>query len=614
MVKKILIAGFIVRVFCGAVLFHPDIKSQYFHAQFLSKGVTDIYSFVESSKSELPYTDTFNYPPLTYILLGGWYSIANQISQHSIQSWINDWSNDSQKDNYQLFSNLLLLKFPYFLSDVLVIILLLKFFTKASKNIAFLWAFNPLLLYGVYAVGQFDIIPALCLLTSLILFSRNKPIWAGVILAIATGIKGYPLLVAPIFILGNKSMKSRLSFTLAYIFTVLLIFTPFINNKSFLASQASAGLITRLLEVNMFNVPLIIPAIVVVLISLFFKYGKKNIFIYSASLSTLVLVLASIKFHGQWGVWVAGLMIPFLVRSKFLTLTFTVWVLFFFAYIFTLPDTYVLLGLLTPISYFLSQTPSIISHLPLVAEKTIYLRVLYGAVSLIFIIVLILNDRSKINNYILSKFPVQLATLACLSLVVFSIVSSVFLVKRVNEISQFTVDRFVPIIPSKPIVQTFSVKNKGLSEVVVFMRNPQVKNTDPLTLEIQDDDSNTLREVAINGRNIGDGVDVPFKFTPVLSDLNEFKILIKVPKLVDQPSRIEVGFSNNNTLIQGSSTEPGDLSFQTFYTPSSKLEMAKSIISSFMSNMASVQLLLVVTAWFIAFKCLLVSFDTSRDI
>jgi len=50
-------------------LFHPDIKSQYFHAQFLQHGVLNIYQYLRKTKIYLGTKTTFNYPPLPYYVL-----------------------------------------------------------------------------------------------------------------------------------------------------------------------------------------------------------------------------------------------------------------------------------------------------------------------------------------------------------------------------------------------------------------------------------------------------------------------------------------------------------------------------------------------------------------
>lgn len=59
--------------------YHPDMKSQYFHFQFLNKGVVNIYQFVDQNRKQLPYQDTFNYLPLTYLAFGGIHSMLKPI-------------------------------------------------------------------------------------------------------------------------------------------------------------------------------------------------------------------------------------------------------------------------------------------------------------------------------------------------------------------------------------------------------------------------------------------------------------------------------------------------------------------------------------------------------
>ena len=117
-ISPLLISAILLRIFFAAFFYHPDIKSQYFHGSFLSAGQIDVYSFIQSQRDRLPYTDTFNYPPLIYFFLGVWYFIARTITGPGLLTWLYDWGPDSLAYS-NLFSYLLILKLPYFLADFL---------------------------------------------------------------------------------------------------------------------------------------------------------------------------------------------------------------------------------------------------------------------------------------------------------------------------------------------------------------------------------------------------------------------------------------------------------------------------------------------------------------
>jgi len=154
-IKILFIFALILRLIIAPLFYHPDIKTQNFHFQFLSHGVINIYQYLDKNKKFLPYQDTFNYPPLTYLSFSIGQLFLHPILPSDFFSWINDWG--PNQNNYpNLFYFMLILKLPYIIFDLGIGFLLYKIYGKKILN---LWLFNPLSIYLIYVLANFDIVP-----------------------------------------------------------------------------------------------------------------------------------------------------------------------------------------------------------------------------------------------------------------------------------------------------------------------------------------------------------------------------------------------------------------------------------------------------------------------
>ena len=129
--KKIIFLAILIRLLVMPFFYHPDIKSQHFHFQFLSKDVFNIYSYLDQNKSELGYKDTFNYLPLTYYTFGLTQTITKPFLGNGFDKWINDWG-ETRNDYPDIIFYMFFLKIPYLILDIGLAFLLLKTF-KNSK-------------------------------------------------------------------------------------------------------------------------------------------------------------------------------------------------------------------------------------------------------------------------------------------------------------------------------------------------------------------------------------------------------------------------------------------------------------------------------------------------
>lgn len=86
------------------------------------------------------------------------------------------------------------------------------------------------------------------------------------------------------------------------------------------------------------------------------------------------------------------------------------------------------------------------------------------------------------------------------------------------------------IFKDEQVFQLFESGINRLSGIGVSLRNPNLKETNDVTLTLYDDKNNLLRKVTINGKFIPDGGFVKFKFEPVENSLGKrYVFVLSVP-------------------------------------------------------------------------------------
>ncbi|MBU1126877.1 hypothetical protein KKF11_00855 [Patescibacteria group bacterium] len=366
---RVLLLALFVRFLLMPFIFHPDIKSHHFHFYFLSQGVFNIYEFLASNVQNLPYTDTFNYPPLVYFVFGAVQFLLKPFLGGGFIGWIFDWG-PGRLANPEIFRYLFILKIPYLILDIVTAFLLTCFFKekKQKQKIFLFWLFNPVVLYSIYGLASFDILPSLFVLWSVFLVLKKRPMLGGLILGLAAAFKTYPLLLLPFLaIFGAKDTKTRLKIFILGLVPYFLTCLPFLGSTPFRESVLLSGLSQRLFLAAIpigFGENLII--FVAALTFLFFlalrfasslSHPEEKIIPFF--LAVLLLVFGLSHFHPQWIVWILPFLTILLVKKPSLFFAQVVFYLSFLAVVFLLNDRAQLFGLLTPINLDFSEMPSI---------------------------------------------------------------------------------------------------------------------------------------------------------------------------------------------------------------------------------------------------------------
>ena len=357
--KQVILLSLLIRLLIIPFFYHPDIKSQYFHFQFLSQDVNNIYQYISDNKYNLPNRDTFNYLPLTYFTFGSYFSFVKHISLPDLSNWLNDWGNF--KNSYPNLPYFLLsLKFPYLIADYLLALILLKLYRR--PEIFSLWLLNPISIYLIYILGNFDVIPVLLTLSSYYFLTKNKNILPFFLLGIAISLKLYPLIFLPFFLFYNPiNIKKIILNTLATIFPLLISLLPFIYYSSFWSSFFGSGLTQKILEFKIVGIPIFPVGYLTILSSYLFsktRFPENFLNFEKHMLFLFLLFISTVNFHPQWILWFFPFVLVFNFFKPKIRSLILITLLLIFIYIALINDQYLFWGHLIPIDLAFTNTPS----------------------------------------------------------------------------------------------------------------------------------------------------------------------------------------------------------------------------------------------------------------
>lgn len=346
--QLLLIGAVLIRLFLIPFLFHPDLKTQYFHAQFLAHGVFNIYQYIAQNIDQLGYKDTFNYPPLTYWLLGIWHVAISPFVGEGFSIWLNDWS-ATRFTADGMYRFLFYAKLPYLIADLATGLVLMQFVpNQYKKRLAILWFYNPITLYIIYGLANFDIIPTLFSVLSLLFFMKQSYARSGLWLGLAIALKIYPLLFLP-FYLGPLSVQRRFREALlvggtslgVFLLSILPVWHDFL-------SIGNSGLLTKIFEIRLGEIPVFIPLYgLLFLLALLRPLTWQRLNFYIVAVLALVYSLTLI--HPQWLLWILPFLLLLLVENNWLLFLFIPLLISYLLTIISLEDRFLTLGIFSPL-------------------------------------------------------------------------------------------------------------------------------------------------------------------------------------------------------------------------------------------------------------------------
>lgn len=391
---SVVLLSFLLKLLLLPWFYHPDMKTQYFHFQFLGKGIVDIYQFLGQNRKQLPYRDTFNYQPLTYLIFGGVHLVLKPIMPTDFSAWINDWGpNQNQYANLPIF--LLILKIPYLTADILIGYLLWKL--TRSKGVFFFWLLNPLSFYLIYILGNFDVVVVLTSLAALYLIERKKENLGFLILGLGTALKLYPVLFLPFFLW--KAKKNWLKNIIWFVSIPGLSILPWINSAEFWSAFIGSGLSQKLFALRMWGVPVFMIGYLLILGRQ--KWGQK-IALTDMLFYLGLLFVATVRFHPQWLLWFYPWVIMAIYNKKKLWLPTGLLALVLIVNILLFDDQYLSWGHLIPIDrdFVLLTSPYNLIRLKFLLNPVEIQNKIRWLIGLWSLIILGLNEKNQrsVNN------------------------------------------------------------------------------------------------------------------------------------------------------------------------------------------------------------------------
>ena len=218
--------GLLLRLAVMPFTMHGDMLHVYHYPHVLIHGNWHVY--------ELAAEATVNYyPPLALLFFAGIQLLLRflippfEVFTHVLL----DGNPGLLFDSDHLFLSLFLMKVPYLAVEWLLIRTCWRMLPdeKEKRLFTIFWVVNPVVIYGTYMVGQFDLIPTFCVVLACYFCLREgKEHYAC--LAAATGclFKIFPIIFLPVIVLiAGRSLKDYVRLLLYGIAPVIVLYYAF---------------------------------------------------------------------------------------------------------------------------------------------------------------------------------------------------------------------------------------------------------------------------------------------------------------------------------------------------------------------------------------------------
>lgn len=167
---------------------------------------------------------------------------------------------------------------------------------------------------------------------------------------------------------------------------------------------------------------------------------------------------------------------------------------------------------------------------------------------------------------------------------------SAFGVRKRVDIAQTRGDSLYRLYGDKRVGQTFIVNEDNLNIIVLDLKNSALRNKEPIYFRLEETKTATnLREIQINGRNVGDPSSIRFQFDPVSDSVGRsYYFYLESPTSTEEDA-IEVYHSTQNLYSEGEmildgQSAVGELRFVSYYYPESKKAMIGETINDLTSR------------------------------
>jgi len=149
----------------------------------------------------------------------------------------------------------------------------------------------------------------------------------------------------------------------------------------------------------------------------------------------------------------------------------------------------------------------------------------------------------------------------------------------------------VSVYGLRQFTQEFLSTDTNLMAIGTTIKNPNLKNKKIIKFNLYDEKNNLIREVKLNGFNIGDGDFVKFVFEPVPdSSQKKYNFTISSPEAGEEEILELFLIGPTDTVLDYSyddETKLGGIPMVTFHKPDSRWETVKLVYLNLFSKLLS---------------------------
>jgi len=351
---QIFLAAALLRIILAPFFFHPDIKTIFYISQFFANGVVNIYEYLAQNPEKL-ILGPFVYPPLAYFFFGSIFPLIRALAGPAFGQWL-AMGNEAVAVPH-IFRYLFLIKLLPFAFEFLVGGLLVKILKNSrERQLALLfWFFNPVNIYAVILMGQFDVVPAFFTLLALYwAVGQKKPLWGAVALGIGGAMKSYPLLFLPFLaIVCGRDWRQQIKLFILGVAPYVIFTLPFVTSPSFRADTLISGLSQRMFLLGLDigfgeRILVVLLALVILFLLAAWRSGSKQD-LAAYFLAVPLFLLAGSHFHPQWLIWAMPFLAIFIAKENKLFLPVVILLMGWLGTILLFDDKFLALGLLSPL-------------------------------------------------------------------------------------------------------------------------------------------------------------------------------------------------------------------------------------------------------------------------
>lgn len=570
-----------LRLIFASFFFHTDLKGHYLEAQLAQGNIAAGYE--QGFKQETP----LHYPPVIYILYNTHRFLNGWMFSPYFSDWLGDGSFLHLEHNPNIFRDLLVMKLPILFFDFLTALILVLIAPIGKKRLAgALWLLNPLSIYAIYFFGQFDIIAAFLVLSSIFLWYKNKFALAYAVLGLAAAVKVFPLLLLPLFLIyDSRSLLKKLTgLTIsAVVFLICLapIITSVIALKSVFLSNLTGGLFKASIDLGGGkSLPIFLVAYFLILAALFLNYLKKPA-LESVIFILLALLLVLSDFHPQWMVWIMPLLVLLLVKKIIGWVESLIFLLSYLGVSLLINDKFVGLGTLKAVNQSFDSIPSIrffMDKIGLGIQIQSLLNAVLVSCTSLFTFQIFKNNLNfktlnlgKINLFKL--FPLWLISL--IFFIILAHLPLVFFGRLVDSSHNIEQSRIV-LTQNTIVSQKIKILNSNFSALEILLKNIDLKNHTNIIISLSYDNGPQIFYQKINGGSIGDNYNLLLKFPQVKDSKDKvFVLTIYQPDPVKEEEELVIPYDGKTMASQltiNNQPTNGSLAYTAFYNPGGILE------------------------------------------